>query len=125
MHFEHQYKRLTLITQFVIIPDVIRSFADRETEKLFQREFSRRFPPDIQHRARIKLEMLDAAERLEDLQQPPSNHLEALLGDRQGQHSIRVNRQWRLCFIWKEGNAHAVELVNPGVNKAIVILPIS
>lgn len=112
MHFEHQYKRLTLITQFVIIPDVIRSFADRETEKLFQREFSRRFPPDIQHRVRIKLEMLDAAERLEDLQQPPSNHLEALLGDRQGQHSIRVNRQWRLCFVWREGSAHAVELVD-------------
>lgn len=91
---------------------MIRSFADRETERLFQREFSRRFPPDIQRRARIKLEMLDAAERLEDLQQPPSNNLELLVGDRQGQHSIRVNRQWRICFFWKEGSAYDVELAD-------------
>jgi len=91
---------------------MIKSFADRETEKLFQREFSRKFPPDIQHRTRIKLEVLDAAENLEDLRQPPSNHLEALSGDRQGQHSIRINRQWRICFVWKEGNAYAVELVD-------------
>lgn len=91
---------------------MIRSFADRETERLFQREFSRRFPPDIQRRVRIKLEMLDAAERLEDLQQPPSNNLELLIGDRRGQHSIRVNRQWRICFVWKEGSAHDVELVD-------------
>lgn len=91
---------------------MIRSFSDRETEKLFQREFSRRFPPDIQHRARIKLEILDAAESLEDLRQPPSNHLEALSGDREGQYSIRVNRQWRICFLWVEGNSYAVELVD-------------
>lgn len=66
-----------------MIGGMIRSFADREAERLFQREFSRRFPPDIQCRARIKLEILDAAERLEDLQQPPSNNLELLVGDRQ------------------------------------------
>lgn len=91
---------------------MIRSFADRETERLFQREFSRRFPPDIQRRARIKLEILDAAERLEDLRQPPSNHLELLSGNRHGQHSIRVNQQWRICFRWNEGGAHDVELVD-------------
>jgi toxin HigB-1 len=91
---------------------MIKSFADRETEKLFQREFSRRFPPEIQHRVRIKLEILDASESLEDLHQPPANHLEALSGNRQGQHSIRVNLQWRICFVWKEGNTYAVELVD-------------
>lgn len=91
---------------------MIRSFADRETEKLFQREFSRKFPPDIQRWVRIKLEILDAAESLEDLRLPPSNHLEQLSGDRSGQHSIRVNRQWRICFVWKEGNAYNIELVD-------------
>lgn len=91
---------------------MIKSFADRETEKIFQREFSRRLPPDIQHRARIKLEVLDAAESLDDLGVPPSNQLEALSGDRAGQYSIRINRQWRICFVWHQGNAYAVEIVD-------------
>jgi proteic killer suppression protein len=91
---------------------MIKSFADRETEKIFQREFSRRLPPDLQRRARIKLEMLDAAESLEDLRMPPANYLEALTGDRAGQHSIRVNRQWRICFVWRTGDAYAVTLVD-------------
>lgn len=91
---------------------MIKSFADRETEKIFQREFSRRLPPDIQHRARIKLEVLDAAESLDDLRVPPSNQLEALSGDRAGQYSIRINRQWRICFVWHQGNAYAVEIVD-------------
>lgn len=91
---------------------MIKSFADRETERIFQREFSRRLPQTIQHRARIKLEILDAAEALDDLRIPPSNHLEALKGDRHGQHSIRINEQWRICFAWSEGNAYAVEIVD-------------
>ena len=69
------------------------------------------FPADLAKVARRKLRMLAAATRLEDLRQPPGNHLEALAGDRAGQHSIRVNDQWRLCFIWQEGDAHDVEIV--------------
>jgi proteic killer suppression protein len=91
---------------------MIKRFADRETERVFQREFSRRLPPPIQHRARIKLEVLDAAEVLEDLRIPPSNRLEALSGDRRGQHSIRINEQWRICFVWREGNAHEVGITD-------------
>lgn len=91
---------------------MIKSFADRETERVFQREFSRRLPPDIQHRARIKLELLNAAGALEDLRIPLSNHLEALSGDRQGQHSIRINSQWRVCFVWRRGDAYEVEIVD-------------
>jgi proteic killer suppression protein len=91
---------------------MIKSFADRETERIFQREFSRRLPPDIQHRVRIKLELLDAAEVLDDLRIPPSNQLDVLTGDRAGQHSIRINRQWRLCFVWAEGHAHKVVIVD-------------
>lgn len=91
---------------------MIKSFADRETERIFQREFSRRLPPPIQHRARIKLEILDAAETVDDPRIPPSNRLEALSGDRRGQFSIRINEQWRICFLWSEGNAYAVEIVD-------------
>jgi len=91
---------------------MIKSFADRETERLFQRRFSRRLPPDIQRRARIKLEILDAAERLSDLQVPPSNRLEPLYRDRKGQHSIRINDQWRICFTWQEGDAYEVEVTD-------------
>lgn len=91
---------------------MIRSFADQETERIFQREFSRRLPPEIQHRARIKLEVLDAAESLDDLRVPASNHLEALSGDRQGQYSIRINRQWRICFVWHESDTNDVEIVD-------------
>ncbi len=91
---------------------MIKSFADRETERIFHREFSRRLPHDIQHRARIKLEVLDAAEVIDDLRIPPSNHLERLFGDREGQHSIRINRQWRICFKWREGDVYEVEIVD-------------
>lgn len=91
---------------------MIRSFASRETERLFQRQFSRKLPHDIQRRARVKLEILDAAERLEDLQIPPSNRLEKLSGDRKSQHSIRINNQWRICFEWRDGDAHEVEIVD-------------
>jgi proteic killer suppression protein len=91
---------------------MIKSFADRETEKIFNRQFSRRLPPDIQRRGRIKLELLEASEALEDLLIPPSNYLEPLLGDRQGQHSIRINRQWRICFTWRDSHAYDVEIVD-------------
>ncbi len=103
---------MTIVTRRVTIVDMIKSFADRETERIFQRERSRRLPPMIQQRARIKLEVLDAAEALEDLRIPPSNHLEALSGDRRGQHSIRINEQWRICFIWREGNAYEVAITD-------------
>lgn len=91
---------------------MIRSFASRETERLFGRQSSRKLPHDIQRRARLKLEVLDAAEQLEDLRIPPSNHLEKLSGDRASQHSIRINNQWRLCFTWRDGDAYDVEIVD-------------
>jgi len=91
---------------------VILSFACVETERVFRAELSRRFPPDIQRRARRKLLVLHAATELRHLVVPPGNRLEALKGDRQGQHSIRVNDQWRICFRWREGNADDVEIVD-------------
>lgn len=91
---------------------MIKSFADRETEKIFNREFSRRLPQDIQRRARVKLEILDAADELDDLKIPPSNRLEKLRGDRSGQHSIRINDQWRVCFVWRNADAYEVEVID-------------
>ena len=91
---------------------MIKGFADKETEKLFDRQPSRKIPTQIQRTARRKLEVLDAAEALSDLRVPPSNHLEKLVGDRTGQYSIRINNQWRICFRWKEGNAYNAEIVD-------------
>jgi toxin HigB-1 len=91
---------------------MIRSFADKETEKIFNREFSKKMPGDIQRVARRKLEILDAAENLNDLRIPPSNHLEKLKGNRIHQHSIRINDQWRICFEWRETDAFEVEIVD-------------
>ena len=91
---------------------MIKSFADKETEKLFNRLFSRRLPHDIQRIARRKLEILAGAETLQDLRIPPSNRLEKLSGDRKGQYSIRINDQWRICFEWRSGDAHNVEIVD-------------
>ena len=91
---------------------MIKHFADRETKKLFDRRFSRKLPPDIQRRARVKLEILDAAETLDDLRVPPSNRLEKLSGDRSTQYSIRINEQWRICFVWRHGDAYEVEIVD-------------
>lgn len=91
---------------------MIQSFADRDTERLFQRQPVRRLPASL-HRAMLrKLVMLDAAEQLEDLRVPPGNRLEKLRGNRVGQHSIRVNDQWRVCFHWRDGQAHDVEIVD-------------
>jgi toxin HigB-1 len=91
---------------------MIRSFRDRETERLFRRERVRKLPPDVHRVALRKLVLLDAAESIEDLRVPPGNRLEMLTGDRAGQHSIRINDQWRVCFRWKEGDAEDVEIVN-------------
>lgn len=91
---------------------MIASFTDPDTERLFHGTHSRRLPPDIQRRAHRKLLVLHAATDLRDLRSPPSNHLEALKGDRLGQHSIRINDQWRICFTWKGSNAHGVEIID-------------
>jgi addiction module HigA family antidote len=91
---------------------VIRSFRDIDTKKVFKRQFVRKFPRDIQQRAFMKLNAIDAALSLEDLRLPPSNRLEALKGDRKGQHSIRINDQWRICFLWRDGHAEHVEIVD-------------
>ena len=89
---------------------MIKSFRDAETEKVFKRRFSRRLPNDIQTVALRKLRMLSNAADLSDLRSPPANRLERLSGDREGQHSIRVNDQWRVCFRWRGGDAHEVEI---------------
>ena len=91
---------------------MIRHFACAETERLFRDESSRRLPNQIQHVARRKLLLLDQAQRLDDLRAPPGNRLEALKGNRVGQHSIRVNDQWRVCFRWQNGDAFDVEIVD-------------
>jgi len=91
---------------------VIRSFRCKETEKIWNEQHSRRFPGQIQEKALHKLQMLHAARALQDLRVPPGNRLEALRGDRAGQHSIRINQQWRICFVWRHGDAHNVEIVD-------------
>lgn len=91
---------------------MIVSFACAETERIFRGVRSRRFPPDIQNTARRKLEYVHRARTLSDLRMPPGNRLEAMKGNRKGQHSIRVNDQWRLCFEWQDGNAARVEMVD-------------
>ena len=91
---------------------MIKSFADRDTERLFSRQPVRRFPVSL-HRAMLKkLVIVHGASSLEDLKIPPGNRLEKLRGDRSGQHSIRINDQWRVCFRWSEGHAHDVEIVD-------------
>ena len=90
---------------------MIESFACTETEKIFQGSLARRLPTDIQRTARRKLLQLQAATQLHDMTVPPGNRLEALRGGRAGQHSIRINDQWRICFRWKSG-AHEVEIVD-------------
>lgn len=91
---------------------VIRSFRDKESEKLFRRERSRAIPGSLMKAALRKLLIMDAAENIEDLRVPPGNRLEKLKGDRAGQHSIRINDQYRICFAWTDGGADAVEIVD-------------
>lgn len=91
---------------------MIKSIRDSETEKIFRRERSRKLPPDIQQAAYRKLRYLNNAKDLHDLRIPPSNRLEKLKGDRQGQHSIRINDRWRICFVWRSNDAYEVEIVD-------------
>jgi len=91
---------------------MIKSFKCKETEKIWNEMKSRKFPPDIQDRALRKLSLLEVAMVPEDLREPLSNHLEALKGNRKGQMSICVNKQWRICFVWEDGAAHDVEIVD-------------
>ncbi len=90
---------------------MIRSFRNRDTERLFRRQTAPRFR-NIEAVARRKLEMVDAAHQLADLRVPPGNRLEALAGDRKGRHSIRINDQWRVCFVWRDSGAEDVEIVD-------------
>lgn len=91
---------------------LLSRFKDKATEQVFHGVTVRRLPPDIQRRARMRLQRVVAATALYDLRVPPSQRLKALHGDRTGQHSIRVNDQWRICFVWTEQGAMAIELVD-------------
>lgn len=95
-----------------MLQEVLRSFADKETERIWTRERSKLFGPELQRAAHRKLLLLDAAEDLHDLQIPPDNLLEKLKGDRKGQHSIRINQQWRICFRWTDAGPEDVEIVD-------------
>lgn len=91
---------------------MIRSYRDRDTQAVAERRRVARLPENIQRRAQMKLMMLNNVANLNDLRVPPGNRLEALSGDRAGQHSIRINDQWRICFLWSDGNAYQVEIVD-------------
>lgn len=91
---------------------MIKSFKCKETEKVKNGIVSTKLPRDIQKKAHTKLNMLDVSTCIQDLRVPPSNHLEALKGDRKGQHSIAINSQFRICFVWKDNNTHNVEIVD-------------
>lgn len=91
---------------------MIVSFRDKETERLWQSGRSRRLPDDLQRSAFKKLAILNAAITLDNLKVPPGNQLETLRGSRAGQHSVRVNDQYRVCFVWRDGNAFEVEIVD-------------
>lgn len=91
---------------------MIRTFADKDTENLFRGCFARRLSQNIQRAAQRELRQIHAADILDDLRAPPGNHLEALKGAQAGQHSIRINDQWRICFAWRESGAEDVEIVD-------------
>ena len=91
---------------------MIKNFKDKETEKIYNREYSKKLPQDIQRVAMKKLWMIDAAPDIDSLRVPPGNRLELLHGNREGQYSIRINDQWRICFKWQEGNSYNVEIVD-------------
>jgi proteic killer suppression protein len=91
---------------------MIKSFHSKETEKIWNGEISKKLPTNIQRKARMKLRIINNSISLNDLTIPPSNQLEPLKGDRKGQYSIRINKQWRICFEWNEGNAYKVEIVD-------------
>ena len=108
----YEIPHLTVLSCGDILLGVIKNFADKETEKVFEGKVSRRLPPVIQQTARRKLIYLDEADSLLDLRAPPGNRLEALKGSRAGQHSIRINDQWRICFRWHKNNAYDVEITD-------------
>lgn len=91
---------------------MIRSFADQETERIWNGERSRKLPDDIQDRALVRLRMLNQAKIVEDLRNPPGSRLHTLKGARAGQHSISINMQWRICFVWRDGGADGVEITD-------------
>jgi proteic killer suppression protein len=91
---------------------MIKSFADSDTKRIFRGFRPRKIPIQIRERGSRKLILLNAVEDLRELRTPPGNRLEKLKGDRVGQHSIRINDQWRICFIWREGNAYEVEITD-------------
>ncbi|HJC28054.1 MAG TPA: type II toxin-antitoxin system RelE/ParE family toxin [Candidatus Dietzia intestinipullorum] len=91
---------------------MIRSFGSKDTERIWHEQYVKRVDRTVQRATVRKLELIHAAKDVEDLRVPPGNRLERLVGDRRGQHSIRVNAQWRLCFVWREGDADNVELVD-------------
>lgn len=91
---------------------MIKSYRDKEVRKLAEGKYSTRLPQAIQRRAKMRLDRIAAAVELDDLRMPPSHHLEALDGDRLGQYSIRINDQWRICFVWEGGHAYDVEIVD-------------
>lgn len=91
---------------------MIQNFKDKEAQKIFERQRSCKLPSEIQQVALRKLRMLNRAETLQDLRVPPANRLERLVGDRDGQYSIRINDQWRICFGWKDGDATDVEIID-------------
>lgn len=91
---------------------MIKSFKDKETEKVYERLYSKKFQQEIQRTALRKLRMLNNARSLQDLLSPPGNHLEKLKGSRMGQHSIRINDQWRICFVWRGSDAFEVEITD-------------
>ena len=91
---------------------MINSFKGKETEKIFSGKFSSKLPQEIQRLAARKLDYLDSAGELEDLRSPPGNRLEALKDNRAGQYSVRINDQWRICFVWRDNNAYDVEIVD-------------
>lgn len=91
---------------------MIRSFRCKESEKVFKRQTTSHLPHSIKQTAYRKLVMLDSAEKLSDLRSPPGNRLEALSGNRKGQYSIRINEQWRICFVWKSDDSYQVEIID-------------
>jgi proteic killer suppression protein len=91
---------------------MIKSFKEKETERVYSREGSNKLPRDIQQVALRKLRMINSAKSLNDLRIPPANRLEKLIGEREGQHSIRINDQWRICFTWREGDAYGAEITD-------------
>jgi len=110
-----EYKNIILFTFNVIgtiLLSMITTFLCKESEKIFNRTFSKKLPHDIQRGAYKKLLMLDAAKNIDDLKIPPANRLEKLTGDREGFYSVRINQQYRICFQWNNGNAENVEIID-------------